>query len=38
MGSAEGNPELNIWPELLLKWMRERGLASAAMQQHPPRP
>ena len=29
-GLAEENPELNIWPELLLKWMRERGLASAA--------
>jgi acetyl esterase/lipase len=29
VGLAEGNPELNIWPELLLKWMRERGLAAA---------
>jgi acetyl esterase/lipase len=29
-GLAEGNPELNIWPELLIKWMHERGLASAA--------
>jgi acetyl esterase/lipase len=27
-GLAEGNPELSIWPELLIKWMRERGLAS----------
>ncbi len=30
VGLAEGNPELNIWPELLIKWMRERGLAAAA--------
>ncbi len=29
-GLAEGNPQLSIWPELLIKWMRERGLASAA--------
>jgi len=29
-GLAEGNPELNIWPDLLIKWMHERGLASAA--------
>jgi acetyl esterase/lipase len=27
-GLAEGNPQLSIWPELLIKWMRERGLAS----------
>lgn len=30
VGLAPGNPQLNIWPELLLKWMRERGLAAAA--------
>jgi acetyl esterase/lipase len=35
VGLAEGNPELNIWPELLLKWMRERGFASAADAQLP---
>lgn len=29
-GLASGNPQLNIWPELLIKWMRERGLAAAA--------
>jgi acetyl esterase/lipase len=29
-GLAEANPQLNVWPELLIKWMRERGLASAA--------
>jgi acetyl esterase/lipase len=28
-GLAEGNPQLSVWPELLIKWMRERGLASA---------
>lgn len=27
-GLAEGNPQLSIWPELLIKWMRERGLAA----------
>jgi len=30
VGLALGNPQLNVWPELLIKWMRERGLASAA--------
>jgi acetyl esterase/lipase len=30
VGLAEGNPQLNIWPELLIKWMRERGLAGPA--------
>jgi acetyl esterase/lipase len=30
VGLAEGNPQLNVWPELLIKWMRERGLAAAA--------
>ena len=30
VGLAEGNPQLSIWPDLLIKWMRERGLASAA--------
>ena len=30
VGLASGNPQLNIWPELLIKWMRERGLAAAA--------
>jgi acetyl esterase/lipase len=28
-GLAAANPELSVWPELLIKWMRERGLASA---------
>jgi acetyl esterase/lipase len=28
-GLAEGNPQLSVWPELLIKWMRERGYASA---------
>jgi acetyl esterase/lipase len=27
VGLAPTNPELSIWPELLLKWMRERGYA-----------
>ena len=29
-GLAAANPELSVWPELLIKWMRERGLASPA--------
>ena len=35
VGLAAGNPQLNIWPELLLKWMRERGLAATADTQPP---
>ena len=27
-GLAASNPQLSVWPELLIKWMRERGLAS----------
>ena len=30
VGLASGNPQLNVWQELLIKWMRERGLAAAA--------
>ena len=26
-GMAVGNPELGVWPELMLRWMRGRGLA-----------
>ena len=29
-GLAAGNPALSIWPDLLLKWMRERGYAAPA--------
>jgi acetyl esterase/lipase len=29
-GLAAANPQLSVWPELLLKWMRERGYAAAA--------
>lgn len=29
-GLAAANPELSIWPDLLLKWMRERGYAAPA--------
>lgn len=29
-GLAAANPELRVWPELLAKWMRERGLMAAA--------
>jgi len=29
VGLAAGNPQLSIWTELLIKWMRERGYASA---------
>jgi hypothetical protein len=24
-----GNAQLSVWPELLIKWMRERGYAGA---------
>jgi acetyl esterase/lipase len=27
-GLAAANPQLSVWPELLLKWMRERGYAA----------
>jgi acetyl esterase/lipase len=29
-GLAPANPQLSVWPELLIKWMRERGYAAAA--------
>ena len=29
-GLGVGNPQLSVWPELLIKWMRERGYAAAA--------
>lgn len=29
-GLAAANPELSVWPELLIKWMRERGYAAAS--------
>ena len=29
-GLAVANPQLKVWPELLLKWMRERGYAGEA--------
>ena len=28
-GLAATNPDLSVWPELVLKWMRERGYAAA---------
>ena len=28
-GLGVGNPQLSVWPELLIKWMRERGYAGA---------
>ena len=28
-GLAAANPDLSVWPELVLKWMRERGYAAA---------
>jgi len=28
-GLAAANPQLSVWPELLMKWMRERGYAAA---------
>jgi len=29
-GLATANPQLSVWPDLLLKWMRERGYAAPA--------
>lgn len=29
-GLAATNPQLSVWPDLLLKWMRERGYAAPA--------
>jgi acetyl esterase/lipase len=31
-GLATGNPQLSGWPDLLAKWMRERGYMAAALQ------
>ncbi|MDE1175997.1 MAG: alpha/beta hydrolase [Edaphobacter sp.] len=31
-GLAQANPDLSIWPDLLIKWMRERGYAAPAGQ------
>ena len=28
-GLAAANPQLSVWPDLLIKWMRERGYAAA---------
>jgi dipeptidyl aminopeptidase/acylaminoacyl peptidase len=28
-GLAQANPQLRVWPDLLIKWMRERGYAAA---------
>jgi acetyl esterase/lipase len=28
VGLAAANPELSVWPDLVLKWMRERGYAA----------
>ena len=29
-GLATANPQLSVWPDLLIKWMRERGYAAAS--------
>ncbi len=31
-GLAAANPQLSVWPDLLMKWMRERGYAAPAVQ------
>jgi acetyl esterase/lipase len=31
-GLATGNPQLSVWPDLLAKWMRERGYMASAAQ------
>jgi acetyl esterase/lipase len=30
VGLAAANPQLSVWPDLLIKWMRERGYAAPA--------
>lgn len=35
-GLAAANPQLNVWPDLLIKWMRERGYAAPAAAVAPP--
>jgi acetyl esterase/lipase len=30
VGLAAANPQLSVWPDLLMKWMRERGFAASA--------
>jgi len=30
-GLAAANPQLSVWPDLLIKWMRERGYAAPAL-------
>jgi len=30
-GLAAANPQLSVWPDLLIKWMRERGYAAPAI-------
>ncbi len=32
VGLAAANPQLSVWPDLVAKWMRERGYMSAAAQ------
>jgi acetyl esterase/lipase len=29
-GLGTGNPALSVWPDLLIKWMRERGYGAPA--------
>jgi len=31
-GLAAANPQLSVWPDLVIKWMRERGYAAPATQ------
>ena len=31
VGLAAANPQLSVWPDLVIKWMRERGYAAPAM-------
>jgi acetyl esterase/lipase len=32
-GLAAANPQLSVWPDLLMKWMRERGYAAAGSRE-----
>lgn len=37
-GLAVNNPELSVWPDLLIKWMRERGYAKPESSPNMPLP
>jgi len=34
-GLAPANPQLDVWPDLVIKWMRERGYAATSQSEGP---